>query len=729
METKKFIFLDQCTDHTYVRETSGRYVLEDDEEAENYVSTVKPNSVLPLQIAAPKPLIKVIGTANESNVEASDRSSETQEIKKQDHGKLSYSQSSIKTHTGKQFHLCSLCNKAFSSEVIFREHVRSHGDQGNPLQCTLCGKSFVKRFNLKRHLMRIHSVEGKDGFIVSESPSTPDVTFSYPGSFCPRAHDLEKKPISYSCDVCHKVFSKRAYLRQHLHVHSGQQHHCSLCEKAFSSKKGLWVHMLAHKGEKPHQCPTCEKRFATKPVLLRHLLLHEEERRFQCDVCKKKFRWKSDLKKHSWLHSEQRPHVCSMCNRGFIEKKNFTKHLLTHSGEEFGNLRFGRKEDEYALNHIPEMHVHQEPGDTAPEPPDTIEEDSSVCSDRLWMPDDGVGQAENFPVDLPSPAMMDLSRSSVVQLVVPNPVLSDIVYVLKEETFDHLLPIQTEQSIDEQKQFEPIEETQKPSTDQEMLTEAEGNKSTFAEISTETVKKQKAVHSQGRVFQCDVCKLKLSSKANMNRHRLLHTGEKPLKCTHCGEAFRQIGTLNVHVLRKHKHTDMPFRCTKCPKTFPVYSVLRLHMLRVHTNEKPHKCPHCNNSYASELFLRDHYRRSLCNKIGTPKAFQCTICKNSFHFQRHLSRHMMIHNRPQHPCNLCSKLFRTKYQLKRHLLTHSKPHQCAICDKTFSGKWRLERHVRLHTKPYQCLLCGRNFPEESRLNEHTMSHDKETVPRV
>ena len=720
METRKLLFLDQCTDHTYVRETSGRYVIEDEEEAENYVSTVQPNSVLPLQITTPKPLIKVIGSSKGSILETSYRSRQTQEIPK-DHDKLIYTKGSIKTHTGKQFHLCSVCQKAFSTEVIFREHMRIHGDKANSLQCTFCGKSFVRSFNLKRHLVRIHSAEEK-----SDECTTPDQTILNKEIFCPQAPDLGD---IHPCGVCHKVFSKRAYLRQHLHVHSGQQHHCTLCNKAFSSKKGLWVHMFTHQGVKPHQCKICEKRFATKPVLLRHLLLHEEERRFQCNVCLKKFRWKSDLKKHSWLHSAQKPHVCNVCNKGFIEKKNFTKHSLTHSGEELSILRFGRKEDEYALNHIHDMHGHQEPGGSASGPPDTMEEDTSVCGDRLWMPDDGVGQADSFPVDFPSPAMMDTGRNSMVQLVLPNPVPSDIVYVFKEETFDHLLPISTEQSINEQEQTVTTEETPNQSTDQEILAETEGNKSTSSEILMETAKKQKVVNSQGRLFQCNVCKLQLSSKANMNRHRLLHTGEKPFKCNHCDEAFRQIGTLNVHVLRKHRHTDLKFRCTKCPKKFPVYSVLRLHMLRVHTDGKPHKCPHCNNSYASELFLRDHCRRSLCNKIGTPKAFQCTVCKNSFHLQRHLNRHMMIHNRPQHPCNLCGKLFRTKYQLKRHLLTHSKPHQCAICDKTFSEKWRLDRHVRLHTKPYQCLLCGRNFPEERRLNEHTMTHDKETVPRV
>jgi hypothetical protein len=36
-----------------------------------------------------------------------------------------------------------------------------------------------------------------------------------------------------------------------------------------------------------------------------------------------------------------------------------------------------------------------------------------------------------------------------------------------------------------------------------------------------------------------VCGQKFSAPQSMKQHRLLHTGEKPWKCKHCGKAFPQ----------------------------------------------------------------------------------------------------------------------------------------------------------------------------------------------
>lgn len=50
---------------------------------------------------------------------------------------------------------CDKCNSYFKREQDFNIHVASH-DKQPAFECTLCSKSFPKKFNLNRHLRQIH---------------------------------------------------------------------------------------------------------------------------------------------------------------------------------------------------------------------------------------------------------------------------------------------------------------------------------------------------------------------------------------------------------------------------------------------------------------------------------------------------------------------------------------------------------------------------------------------
>lgn len=84
-------------------------------------------------------------------------------------------------------------------------------------------------------------------------------------------------------------------------------------------------------------------------------------------------------------------------------------------------------------------------------------------------------------------------------------------------------------------------------------------------------------------FVCEYCHLPFISKAKFQRHRRIHTEEKPYVCVYCKETFSH------HLdLRKHRDAhhifDKPFKCSYCPKTFSTKAELRGHMWR-HTGEK------------------------------------------------------------------------------------------------------------------------------------------------
>ncbi|KAL8213353.1 UNVERIFIED_CONTAM: hypothetical protein K2H54_062865, partial [Gekko kuhli] len=163
-----------------------------------------------------------------------------------------------------------------------------------------------------------------------------------------------------------------------------------------------------------------------------------------------------------------------------------------------------------------------------------------------------------------------------------------------------------------------------------------------------------------------------------------------LTCPDCGRAFRQRADVRRH---RYVHTkEKPYACTLCDKRFGHPSNLHIHQ-RTHSGERPYKCPECGKAFTQSCNLRTH------RKIHSgSKPFHCCICSKSFLHRSILTIHQRVH-------------------------TGERPYACSVCPKRFSDRSTLVQHERTHTgeRPYACQVCERRFSQLSHLVKHTRVH--------
>ncbi|XP_029923732.1 zinc finger protein 497-like isoform X2 [Myripristis murdjan] len=399
----------------------------------------------------------------------------------------------------------------------------SHNAQRVAHKCPQCGKCFIYRSQVIRHL-RTHKSRrpalrtsgaqqqrGQSGCHGDEPrPPRAHSCFQCGADFRSRAEltahqrSHRSRPL-YQCCQCDRRFRLLSSLTNHKQTHAaGGGFSCSKCEQVFESARERDAHRQKHRLPSL-PCPVCGAPFSSQARLLRHLQTHPAEgaeprytcrfceltftgvtqlrihqrshtpRSFRCEQCHKAFGTAGGLQAHRASHSAERRFLCSHCGKCFRSRDGLEGHQRTHTGER-----------PHRCPHCPKaftalaglnVHVRRHTG----ERPYVC----TVCG-KGW------------------PSGGDLQK--------------------------HM-----------------------------------------------------RTHTGEKPYTCQDCGKAFSISCHLTEHRRTHTGEKPFTCPECGKALRRKFDLNKHLL---SHSDTrPFTCSHCPKSYTRRTHLTRHLL-THTPDPP-----------------------------------------------------------------------------------------------------------------------------------------------
>lgn len=467
-----------------------------------------------------------------------------------------------------------------------------------PFHCSECGKSFRYRSDLRRHFARHTAL----------------------------------KP--HACPRCGKGFKHSFNLANHLRSHTGERpYRCSACPKGFRDSTGLLHHQVVHTGEKPYCCLVCELRFSSRSSLGRHL---KRQHRgvlpsplqpgpglpalsapcsvccnvgpcsvcggagagsgegpegvgpgswglaeaaaaaaaslppFACGACARRFDQGRELAAHWAAHTDVKPFKCPRCERDFNAPALLERHKLTHDLQGSG---------------APPAQAWAAGAGAGPETPG--EGGTAEAGDARPAWDGGLllGRVGGGVPEL-GRLLPESGGEAPAPAAPAEPSSEDTLYQCDCGTFFASAAALASH----------LEAHSGPATygcghcgalyaalaaleEHRRASHGEGGGAEVATVAPEGEPASgEPAPSSGRskkIFGCSECEKLFRSPRDLERHVLVHTGEKPFPCLECGKFFRHECYLKRH--RLLHGTERPFPCHICGKGFITLSNLSRHL--------------------------------------------------------------------------------------------------------------------------------------------------------
>ncbi|GFT00348.1 ras-responsive element-binding protein 1 [Nephila pilipes] len=234
------------------------------------------------------------------------------------------------------------------------------------------------------------------------------------------------------------------------------------------------------------------------------------------------------------------------------------------------------------------------------------------------------------------------------------------------------------------------------------------------------------------LHQCLICTKRLSSASSLDRHMLIHSGERPFNCKICGMSFTTNGNMHRH-MRTHGDISLDasalediegvtkedesedaedppeiqiLPCPVCAKIFRCKYDLDCHM-EFHPND-PIMCPKCDKISANYTAYVDHKCEIVESKL--PKKSEDVCGFQDLTFMDFTTNKFALVSKTH-----CEQ------NIKRPISAFH-IFECKECKKTFPCGRALKLHEKVHESEITfCPTCNCDFPTTSFLQVHKLKH--------
>lgn len=334
----------------------------------------------------------------------------------------------------------------------------------------------------------------------------------------------------------------------------------------------------------------------------------ENETQFLCSFCSKVFRCKSLLARHLRVHTGERPYRCSVCNRSFTRTTHLDRHFLALHGYE-NPEKTRRKIQRYSC-----VFCNQK------------------CVSKYHLERHMKGHVSGAQF---------MQKKSLQQIRTQD---------TAEENAPWTAPLDDNTA--------PLDDSTAPLVDSTGPARGESEPQSFLSAdkhSPEANSRQKPE----KFMKCPIC-FKMMQTVRLSRHIMIHTGEKPFRCSVCGKRFNRKDALQAHMIVHSE--DRPFNCVICGISKKRKADIREHM-RIHTEQEHNILPPSEvngapagpSGEAANVLSNDKKICPICGKVvmclkkhiqthSGDRRFSCSVCGKRFSRNQHLQRHKVLHTR-------------------------------------------------------------------------------------